>query len=93
MDNLFGQTLRAARLGYRWVPEIERFVRISGEQAPWRIDVRERLDRPGVGRDSLNGGYRVWWEPEDVAKEILSLLPRARLIGRDTTFFGRRQRR
>jgi hypothetical protein len=69
----FGTHLRAARLGYRHVPALDAFVRITGD-GPFRVEiVREAKDMRNEGEE-----HRCWWEGDPLGERMLALSPALR---------------
>ena len=69
---LFSDTIRGARLGWRWCDEINAFVRISDLTDGYLIDVRP----PDTLPRKSNGLYRAWWEDQSgfVGSELRRLI-------------------
>lgn len=76
----FGQTIRAARLGFHWCPKVQAMMRISGD-GPFLVELApaDRLpDNRGKGRKG-DVFYRAWWEGENAAAIVDGIKPLAHI--------------
>ena len=63
----FGEIIRCYRLGYAWSAKYQCYVRMEGEQAPWRIDVRPNHQLP---KSVSRVPHRVWWDSHELLDMI-----------------------
>jgi hypothetical protein len=63
----FGNTLRAARLGFHWHEGMQAMMRVGAEGPPWRIELCPADQIPSRPQGEL---HRIWWDKpfEDPAK-------------------------
>jgi len=66
----FGQTIRGARLGYRWSEKHGAMIRISDAgPSSWVVDLCPADQLPIANRKDSQT-HRCWWEGENVLQHI-----------------------
>jgi hypothetical protein len=80
MSTQFGDTLRAHRLGYRWVDGLQRWVRmevgIPGAGKDGEFYVYLARNASDMSFKGMRTNYVCWWEgDDDPAIQILALSP------------------
>lgn len=77
-ERTLGSELRAARLGFRWLPRAGRYVRVSDMLSPqagwdaWRVEwcTPDRLPKM-PGKDQR---HRAWWEVDGAAAVLANAI-------------------
>jgi hypothetical protein len=82
MKPTLGQTIRGMRLGYGWVPELNRWMHIDGD-GPFTIKIRCSLPNT---RDASET-HRRWWDDKLFLSELLKCEGMGGLGNGDCTIF------
>lgn len=71
-DRTLGSELRAGRLGFHWLPDLDRYVRVSDHGAD---DFLVELAAPDeLPKRHSPTPHRCWWEPADDSGVVVTCL-------------------